>query len=107
MGDHSDLGECPFCEFEEMRMYYGFRNYAYYYMEMFCPLCGFARWTDGKDPEKEDVELAKRLRKQIDLRRLRKAIEVLWEDQNIILVNKYRENPELEFFKPRPRKKRS
>ncbi len=90
MSDHEWEGECPYCGFQEIIVRTGNHyNYAQYYFEIFCPICGFARWTDGKDPENADMDWAKRKLKEMSPEEIAQVIASSEED-GLSLAERYR-----------------
>jgi len=81
MGYHSWTYTCAHCNFEEMRVC----TDGYFHLEMCCPICGYAMWTEEKVPRTQDVELAKLSLSKMSVEEQEKAIEQFLED-NIPLV---------------------
>ncbi|MCS7306806.1 MAG: hypothetical protein NZ602_17060 [Thermoguttaceae bacterium] len=90
--DFIEYVECPFCGFDHMEFSGGDHgSYAEYWFEMYCPICGFARWTDGKDPDLADVEWAKEKVKELTPEEVEQITDLFKED-GVPLVKKFREN---------------
>ena len=81
MGSHTWLEQCPYCGFEAM----GCSSYDSLYFKVTCPICGYARWTEERVPDNQDIEMAKLKLSEMDAKERQKAMELCSED-NIPLI---------------------
>ncbi len=72
MGSHDWFEQCPYCGFENMLV----SSYSGIYFDVICPICGYARWTEEKIPQAEDVELAKRTLRAMSAEEKENVIEL-------------------------------
>jgi len=57
------------------------RTDGYLNLEMSCPICGYARWTEEKIPNAEDVEAAKLIIATISDEEKEKVVELYHEER--------------------------
>ena len=76
MGSHVWVEQCPYCGFDEMIV----SSLSSYYFEVTCQVCGYARWTEERVPDKRDIELAKRTLSEMGTKEKRKAMDLYAED---------------------------
>lgn len=88
MGSHTWEGNCPCCGFEHMLV----ASYGGDYFDMNCPVCGYAKWTEERKPNSEDVELAKRTISKMSDEETEKVIE-LYDEDNTPLIVRLKDKP--------------
>ena len=67
-------------------------SYRNIYFEVICPICGYARWTDEKIPNAEDVELAKRTISEMKVEEIENVIES-YHEENVPLIARLKDEP--------------
>ena len=88
MASHNWFEECPYCGFEKMLV----SSYRDIYFEVICPICGYARWTDEKIPNAEDVELAKRTISEMKVEEIENVVES-YHEENVPLIARLKDEP--------------
>ena len=88
MGSHTWFEQCRYCGFEYMLV----SSYSGIYSDVICPICGYARWTEEKIPNTEDVELVKRTLREMSTEERENVIE-LYHEENVPLIARLRGKP--------------
>jgi uncharacterized Zn finger protein (UPF0148 family) len=76
MGCHQWIEQCSYCGFEEMNI----SSDGFFYLEAFCPICGYEKWTEEKIPDDQNVQAAKRTLSGMSNEEKQKAIDLYYED---------------------------